>query len=64
MLEGQPLDVGDRRQLLTDVVQQVDEMNTLIGQLVDLARPDAEAEPMQLLRLDQLDYFPRKKSLQ
>jgi two-component system sensor histidine kinase MprB len=53
-LEGRPLDVDDRRRLLTDVVHQVDEMNTLIGQLVDLARPDAEAEPMQPLRLDHL----------
>jgi two-component system sensor histidine kinase MprB len=32
----------------------MDEMTTLIGQLVDLARPDAETEPMQNLRLDEL----------
>ena len=54
LLEGQPLAPEDRRQLLNDVVLQVDEMNTLIGQLVDLARPDAESEPMQHLRLDEL----------
>jgi two-component system sensor histidine kinase MprB len=44
-----------REQLLRDLVEQIDEMTALIGELIELARearPDAVAEPARDVRLD------------
>jgi two-component system sensor histidine kinase MprB len=44
-----------REQLLRDLVEQIDEMTALIGELIELARearPDAVAEPSRDVRLD------------
>jgi two-component system, OmpR family, sensor histidine kinase MprB len=45
----------DRERLLEDVVEQIDEMTVLIGELIELAResrPDAVVEPAGDVRLD------------
>jgi two-component system sensor histidine kinase MprB len=47
----------DRERLLSDVVEQIEEMTALIGELIELARearPDAVVEPAQDVRLDLL----------
>ncbi len=47
----------DRERLLEDVVEQIQEMTALIGELIELARearPDAVVEPAQDVRLDLL----------
>jgi two-component system sensor histidine kinase MprB len=47
----------DRDKLLEDVVEQIDEMTALIGELIELARearPDAIEEPARDVRLDEL----------
>jgi two-component system sensor histidine kinase MprB len=44
-----------REQLLRDIVEQIDEMTALIGELIELARearPDAVVEPARDVRLD------------
>jgi two-component system, OmpR family, sensor histidine kinase MprB len=48
---------GERERLLDDVVEQIDEMTALIGELIELARetrPDAVEEPARDVRLDLL----------
>ncbi|MEJ5927578.1 HAMP domain-containing sensor histidine kinase [Corynebacterium sp. H128] len=42
----------DRRDLENDVVAQIDELSTLIGDLVDLAREDAKQGEMELVDLE------------
>ncbi len=47
----------DRERLLDDVIEQIDEMTVLIGELIELAResrPDAVVEPAGEVRLDLL----------
>jgi two-component system, OmpR family, sensor histidine kinase MprB len=47
----------DRERLLDDVIEQIDEMTVLIGELIELAResrPDAVVEPAGDVRLDLL----------
>lgn len=41
----------DRRDLEKDVVAQIEELSTLVGDLVDLARQDAGAETIELINL-------------
>ena len=51
------LEPEDRERLLEDVVEQIEEMTALIGELIELARearPDAVVEPAQDVRLDLL----------
>ena len=43
---------GERQQLLTDVVEQLGEMTTLISELIELAREEHAAEAEEDLRLD------------
>jgi len=55
LARGNELKPDDRERLLEDVVEQIDEMTALIGELIELARetrPDAIAEPAQDVRLD------------
>ena len=42
---------ADRRDLEKDVVAQIEELSTLVGDLVDLARQDAGAETIELINL-------------
>jgi len=46
------LPAGERERLLTDVVDQLSEMTTLISELIDLARGEQQAEEPEEVRLD------------
>ena len=55
LARGNELAPEAREQLLRDVVEQIDEMTALIGELIELARearPDAVVEPARDVRLD------------
>jgi two-component system sensor histidine kinase MprB len=55
LARGNELEPEMREQLLGDLVEQIDEMTALIGELIELARearPDAVVEPAQDVRLD------------
>jgi two-component system, OmpR family, sensor histidine kinase MprB len=55
LARGNELSPETREQLLHDLVEQIDEMTALIGELIELARearPDAVAEPARDVRLD------------
>ena len=57
LARGNRLAPEDRDKLLEDVVEQIDEMTALIGELIELARearPDAIEEPARDVRLDEL----------
>jgi len=57
LARGNELVPEDRERLLEDVVEQIDEMTALIGELIELARearPDAIEEPAREVRLDEL----------
>ena len=57
LARGNKLPPDDRERLLDDVVEQIDEMTALIGELIELARetrPDAIEEPAREVRLDEL----------
>jgi two-component system sensor histidine kinase MprB len=49
---GRELPAGERHRLLTDVVEQLDEMTTLIGELIELARGEREPGQPEEVRLD------------
>lgn len=49
--QGSQMDAGDQARLLSDVVEQIEELTSLINDLIDLARgeePDADAEDLRL----------------
>ena len=46
------LPVGEREKLLADVVEQLDEMTTLVAELVELARGEQQAAEPEDVRLD------------
>ena len=55
LARGNELAPEAREQLLRDIVEQIDEMTALIGELIELARearPEAVAEPPRDVRLD------------
>jgi two-component system, OmpR family, sensor histidine kinase MprB len=55
LARGNELAPEVREQLLRDIVEQIDEMTALIGELIELARearPDAVVEPARDVRLD------------
>jgi two-component system, OmpR family, sensor histidine kinase MprB len=55
LARGNELAPEAREQLLRDIVEQIDEMTALIGELIELARearPDAVVEPPRDVRLD------------
>ena len=55
LARGNELSPESREQLLHDLVEQIDEMTALIGELIELARearPEAVAEPARDVRLD------------
>ncbi len=52
LARGNKLAKEDRERLLEDVVEQIGEMTSLIGELIELARGEREAEPPEDVRLD------------
>jgi two-component system, OmpR family, sensor histidine kinase MprB len=47
-----PLPTGERERLLTDVVEQLSEMTTLVSELIDLARGEQQLAEPEEVRLD------------
>jgi two-component system, OmpR family, sensor histidine kinase MprB len=54
LLAGRELPPGERTQLLADVVDQIGELTTLIGELIELARGDRGHAELEDVRLDVL----------
>ena len=54
LLSDGVLDEADRRQLLADVVEQSEELSTLVADLIDVARGDVLPEHLEDTRLDRL----------
>jgi two-component system sensor histidine kinase MprB len=54
LLSDGVLDGEDRRQLLADVVEQSEELSTLVADLIDVARGDVPPEHLEDTRLDRL----------
>ncbi|MDE3134130.1 MAG: HAMP domain-containing histidine kinase [Acidobacteriota bacterium] len=54
LLSGAELDEEDRRRLLTDVVEQSEELSTLVSDLIEVARGDTPPTSVEDLRLDRL----------
>ena len=54
LLSGAELDEEDRRRLLTDVVEQSEELSTLVSDLIEVARGDTPPTNIEDLRLDRL----------
>jgi two-component system sensor histidine kinase MprB len=52
LLEGGALSDEDRERLLTDMVEQSEELSALVGDLIDLARGDQPIEAADDVRLD------------
>ncbi len=48
------LPTAEQKDLLTDVVSELEELSVLVGDLVDLAREEADDEPREEVRLDLL----------
>jgi two-component system sensor histidine kinase MprB len=54
LLSGMELDEEDRTRLLTDVVEQSEELSNLVSDLIEVARGDAPPTNVEDLRLDRL----------
>jgi two-component system sensor histidine kinase MprB len=54
LLAGGELEADDRRRLLADVVEQSEELSTLVGDLIELARGDEPVGTPEDIRLDNL----------
>jgi two-component system, OmpR family, sensor histidine kinase MprB len=54
LLAGHQLDDEDRDRLLTDVVEQSEELTALVGDLIDLARGDLPSGETEDVRLDRI----------
>ena len=54
LLSGAELDTEDRNRLLTDVVEQSEELSTLVSDLIEVARGDTAPTNVEALRLDRL----------
>jgi two-component system sensor histidine kinase MprB len=54
LLEGGELEPDDRRRLLSDVVEQSEELSTLVGDLIELARGDQPGADTEDVRLDRV----------
>ena len=54
LLEGGALDPEDRRRLLTDVVEQSEELTALVSDLIELARGDEPGLATEDVRLDRV----------
>jgi two-component system sensor histidine kinase MprB len=54
LLEGAELDPEDRRRLLTDVVEQSEELSALVSDLIELARGDQPGPVTDYVHLDRV----------
>jgi two-component system, OmpR family, sensor histidine kinase MprB len=54
LLSGAELDTEDRNRLLTDVVEQSEELSTLVSDLIEVARGDTPPTNVDQVRLDRL----------
>ncbi|MBU6423104.1 MAG: HAMP domain-containing histidine kinase [Chloroflexi bacterium] len=54
LARGQPTDPEERRQLLGDLVAQMERLSALVGDLIDLARDEEVPFPVEDLRLDEI----------
>lgn len=54
LLENPDLDVNERHELLTDIVEQSEELTTLVAGLIELAREPTREEHQEPLRLDEI----------
>ena len=54
LLAGGELEPEDRRRLLSDVVEQSEELSALVGDLIELARGDQPPGPAEDVRLDRV----------
>jgi two-component system, OmpR family, sensor histidine kinase MprB len=54
LARGQPTDEVERRAVLADLVTQMERLSTLVADLIDLARDEEAALPVEDLRLDEV----------
>jgi two-component system sensor histidine kinase MprB len=54
LARGHPTDEAERRLVLNDLVTQMERMSTLVADLIDLARDEETALPIEDLRLDEI----------
>jgi two-component system, OmpR family, sensor histidine kinase MprB len=54
LARGHPTDEAERHAVLTDLVTQMERLSTLVADLIDLARDEEAALPVEDLRLDEL----------
>jgi two-component system sensor histidine kinase MprB len=54
LLEHDHLDPDERRRMLTDVVEQTEELSALVADLIELARGDLPPDSVEDVRLDQI----------
>ena len=54
LARGHPTDEAERRVVLVDLVTQMERMTTLVADLIDLARDEETALPIEDLRLDEI----------
>lgn len=52
LARGQPTDETERRQLLGDLVSQIERLTTLVSDLIDLARDEEAPLPVETVQLD------------
>lgn len=52
--QADQLEEGDRRRLIADVVEQLEELSALVGDLIELARDETRHEAPEEIRLDTL----------
>ena len=52
LARGQPTDETERRQLLGDLVSQIERLTTLVSDLIDLARDEEAPLPIEAVQLD------------
>ena len=54
LARGHPTDEGERRAVLGDLVAQMERLSTLVADLIDLARDEETALPVEEVRLDEV----------
>ena len=54
LARGHPTDAAERQAVLADLVTQMERLTTLVADLIDLARDEEAALPIEDLRLDEL----------
>ncbi len=54
LARGQPIDPAERQQVLVELVGQIERLSTLVGDLIDHARDEEAARPIEDVRLDEV----------